>query len=124
MQVFVRTDYSMIAATIQCDVDGAPKGSHFARVTDGEAIGDSRQMSMLLGVEGDPGNVGLIACPSSYGRGMGQKRASSSARHAAQAVCPWHSSTEVVITIFSDGTPVRLAWAHGSCRCGGSAFGN
>ena len=32
MQVFVRDDCTMIAAPIQCDVDGIPKGSHYARV--------------------------------------------------------------------------------------------
>ena len=33
MQVFVRGDCTMIAAPVQCDVDGVPKGSHFARVS-------------------------------------------------------------------------------------------
>ncbi|HLQ61331.1 MAG TPA: hypothetical protein VK131_05660, partial [Candidatus Acidoferrales bacterium] len=32
MQVFVRGDCTMIAAPVQCDVDGVPKGSHFARL--------------------------------------------------------------------------------------------
>jgi hypothetical protein len=32
MQVFVREDGTMIAAPVQCDVDGVPKRSHFARV--------------------------------------------------------------------------------------------
>jgi hypothetical protein len=32
MQVFVRGYCTMIAAPIQCDVDGIPKGSHYARV--------------------------------------------------------------------------------------------
>jgi integrase len=32
MQVFVDDAYTMIAAPVQCDVDGIPKGSHFARV--------------------------------------------------------------------------------------------
>ncbi len=32
MQVFVRDDCSMIAAPVQCDVDGIPKGSHCGRV--------------------------------------------------------------------------------------------
>jgi hypothetical protein len=32
MQVFVGEYYSMIAATVQCDVDGIPKGSHYASV--------------------------------------------------------------------------------------------
>jgi hypothetical protein len=32
MQVFVRGDCTMITAPVQCDVDGVPKGSHFARV--------------------------------------------------------------------------------------------
>jgi hypothetical protein len=32
MQVFVRGDCTVIAAAVQCDVDGVPKGSHFARV--------------------------------------------------------------------------------------------
>jgi hypothetical protein len=29
MQFFVRDDCTMIAAPVQCDVDGVPKGSHF-----------------------------------------------------------------------------------------------
>jgi hypothetical protein len=32
MQVFVRRDCAMIAAPVQCDVDGIPKGSHYVRV--------------------------------------------------------------------------------------------
>jgi len=32
MEVFVRDAYTMIAASVQCDVDGIPKGSHVARV--------------------------------------------------------------------------------------------
>src|SRR5208282_2119239 len=32
MQVYVRGDCTMIAAPVQCDVDGVPKRSHFARV--------------------------------------------------------------------------------------------
>src|SRR5688572_10731997 len=33
MQVFVRGYCTMIAAPVQCDVDGIPKGTHSARVT-------------------------------------------------------------------------------------------
>src|SRR6202044_154386 len=32
MQLFVRWYCTMIAAAVQCDVDGIPKGSHYARV--------------------------------------------------------------------------------------------
>src|SRR4029077_18136239 len=32
MQVFVRVDRTMIAAAVQGDVDGIPKGSHYVRV--------------------------------------------------------------------------------------------
>src|SRR5215472_14746066 len=32
MQVFIRDHYSMIAAPVQCDVDGIAKGSHRARL--------------------------------------------------------------------------------------------
>jgi hypothetical protein len=32
MQVFVRDDCSMVAAPVQCNVDGIPKPSHYARV--------------------------------------------------------------------------------------------
>jgi hypothetical protein len=32
MQVFVRGYCTMIAAPVQCDVDGIPKGLHYARV--------------------------------------------------------------------------------------------
>jgi hypothetical protein len=35
MQVFVREHCTMIAAPVQCDVDGIPKGSHSVRVPDG-----------------------------------------------------------------------------------------
>jgi hypothetical protein len=31
MQVFVREHFTMIAAPVQCDVDGIPKGSHYVR---------------------------------------------------------------------------------------------
>src|SRR4029077_15297682 len=33
MQVFVRGDRTMIAAPVQCDVDGIPKGSHVRKRT-------------------------------------------------------------------------------------------
>jgi hypothetical protein len=33
MQLFVWGNCTMIAASVQCDVDGIPKGSHYARVT-------------------------------------------------------------------------------------------
>jgi hypothetical protein len=32
MQFYVRHDDTMIAAPVQCDVDGIPKRSHYARV--------------------------------------------------------------------------------------------
>jgi hypothetical protein len=32
MQVFVRERFTMIAAPVQCDVDGIPKGSHDVEV--------------------------------------------------------------------------------------------
>jgi hypothetical protein len=32
MQLFVRDPCTMIAAPVQCDVDGIPKGSHYVRV--------------------------------------------------------------------------------------------
>src|SRR5664279_4591367 len=32
MQVFVREHFTMIAAPVQCDVEGIPKGSHYVRV--------------------------------------------------------------------------------------------
>jgi len=33
MQVFVREPFTMIAAPVQCDVDGIPKGSHYISVS-------------------------------------------------------------------------------------------
>jgi hypothetical protein len=33
MQVFVPDHCTMIAASVQCDVDGISKGSHYVRVT-------------------------------------------------------------------------------------------
>jgi hypothetical protein len=33
MYVFVRDHCTMIAAPVQCDVDGIPKGSHYARIS-------------------------------------------------------------------------------------------
>jgi len=32
MQVLVRDHFTMIAAPVQCDIDGIPKGSHYVRV--------------------------------------------------------------------------------------------
>jgi hypothetical protein len=32
MQLFVRDSCTMIAAPVQCDVDGVSKGSHYVRV--------------------------------------------------------------------------------------------
>jgi len=32
MHVFVRDHYAMIAAPVQCDVDGIPKGAHHVRI--------------------------------------------------------------------------------------------
>jgi hypothetical protein len=33
MQVFVRDHFPMIAAPVQCDVDGIPKGSHCVSIS-------------------------------------------------------------------------------------------
>jgi hypothetical protein len=44
MQVFVGDDCTMIAASVQCDVDGIPKGAHYIRVA---SLGRG-----LLGVSG------------------------------------------------------------------------
>jgi hypothetical protein len=48
MQVFVREHFTMIAAPVQCDVDGIPKGSHSARVPPMEYAG---KVSPLQGWE-------------------------------------------------------------------------
>jgi hypothetical protein len=32
VQLFVRDPFTMIAAPVQCDVDGIPKWSHYVRV--------------------------------------------------------------------------------------------
>jgi hypothetical protein len=49
MQVFVRDHHTMIAAPIQCDVDGIPKGSHFARVPiEGRILRDANALSAAL----------------------------------------------------------------------------
>ena len=40
MQVFVRRYYTMIAAPVQCDVDGIPKGPHYGRVPPMGLIGN------------------------------------------------------------------------------------
>ena len=53
MQVFVRWYYTMIAAAVQCDVDGIPKRSHFAKSTtdevDEQNLGDQLEMAQLRG---------------------------------------------------------------------------
>jgi hypothetical protein len=46
MQVFVREHCTMIAAPVQCDVDGIPKGSHYARVP---PMGETGKVSPLQG---------------------------------------------------------------------------
>jgi hypothetical protein len=57
MQVFVRRDCSVIAAPVQCDVDGVPKGSHFARVPAAKRSETADKVSMLVGIGGNPSNV-------------------------------------------------------------------
>ena len=46
MQVFVRGYCTMIAAPVQCDVDGIPKGSHYARVA---LMPDSAMIAAVVG---------------------------------------------------------------------------
>jgi hypothetical protein len=48
MQVFVRENYTMIAAPVQRDVDGIPKRSHYARVP---PLGWTSKVSPLQGWE-------------------------------------------------------------------------
>src|SRR4030095_16471922 len=54
MQVFVRGDCTMIAAPIQCDVDGIPKGSHYVllKPTNENKMSDGGQDRASLGVKG------------------------------------------------------------------------
>jgi hypothetical protein len=40
MQVLVRDHYTMVAAAVQCDVDGIPKWSHYGRVSPMGLIGN------------------------------------------------------------------------------------
>src|ERR1700719_1851979 len=48
MQVFVRQYCAMIAAPVQCDVDGIPKGSHYASVPPMEYARRERHAKLLL----------------------------------------------------------------------------
>jgi hypothetical protein len=57
MQVFVRRDCSMIAAPVQCDVDGVPEASHFARVPASTPPETADKVPMLVGIGGNPSNV-------------------------------------------------------------------
>src|SRR5262245_28818713 len=43
MQVFVRENCTMIAAAVQCDVDGIPKGSHYVLLKRANAAATSRE---------------------------------------------------------------------------------
>jgi hypothetical protein len=47
MQVFVRDHFAMIAAPVQCDVDGIPKRSHYVRVP--IAIGQPNEIKLSYG---------------------------------------------------------------------------
>jgi hypothetical protein len=44
MQVFAGENYTMIAAAVQCDVDGIPKGSHYASLP---PTGQTDKVSLL-----------------------------------------------------------------------------
>jgi hypothetical protein len=46
MQLFIRGYYTMIAAPVQCDVDGIPKRSHYGRVP---PMGEASKVSPLQG---------------------------------------------------------------------------
>ncbi len=63
MQVFVRGEYTMIAAPVQRDVDGIPKGSHY--LTDRGAAGVS---------------VWMIAYPGCVSRPMSGVRSAAAGR--------------------------------------------
>ncbi len=52
MQVFVREHCTVIAAPVQCDVDGVPKRSHFVRVP--VMAGASLQLDQLCALEDIP----------------------------------------------------------------------
>jgi hypothetical protein len=53
MQVFVRDHCTMIAAPVQCDVDGIPKGSHYVRVPIAIGRPNVRRLSGSRRAEGD-----------------------------------------------------------------------
>src|SRR5262249_42187934 len=53
MQVFVREHFTVIAAPVQCDVDGIPKGSHYVRVP----IAIRRPNVPMSGAEAQRGGV-------------------------------------------------------------------
>ena len=45
MQVFIRGNWTMIAAAVQCDVDGIPKGLHYAKIPIATGQPNDRQLS-------------------------------------------------------------------------------
>src|ERR1700682_6721071 len=62
MQVFVREPFTMIAAPVQRDVDGVPKGSHFARVP---------PRSSSSGLAGSPSGGAFLPAGRPAGLGAG-----------------------------------------------------
>ena len=59
MQVFIRDNCTVIAAPVQCDVDGIPKGSHYVRVPIVFVTG-SRRLPCLYAVIADDIAVDLV----------------------------------------------------------------
>jgi hypothetical protein len=49
MQLFVRDDCPVIAAPVQCDVDGIAKGSHYVRVLIAIGLPQGVRLNEVLG---------------------------------------------------------------------------
>jgi len=64
MQVFVREHCTMIAAPVQCDVDGIPKGSHYVRVP--IAIGRPNDLRL----SGERSGAERVRCSRGFGAGL------------------------------------------------------
>src|SRR6266508_1592005 len=70
MQLFVRDDCTMIAAPVQCDVDGIPKGSHCVRppIVIGPPNDRVQQRGRLRGLHASESrHAGPVCCNGWFG---------------------------------------------------------
>src|SRR5262249_1808758 len=113
--VFVRDHHTMIAAPVQCDVDGIPKGSHYVRVP--IAIRQGNQLELdcnLQSISASKIHFAARHCRTSTTT-HGKIRVQKSAK---KTICHMESSP---VAVRSSGSK-RRPWNFGYARCAARGY--